>query len=39
EGTTVGVNREQDLAQGVRVTEKGVTLVTRGMLGQPEGYA
>ncbi|MBT8149476.1 MAG: glucose-1-phosphate adenylyltransferase [Pseudomonadales bacterium] len=39
EGTTVGVNREQDLAQGFRVTEKGVTLVTRGMLGQPEGYA
>ena len=24
---------------GFRITDKGVVLVTRGMLGQPEGYA
>ncbi|GGD67323.1 glucose-1-phosphate adenylyltransferase [Lacimicrobium alkaliphilum] len=32
--TQVGVNKEEDLARGFRVTEKGVTLVTAEMLGQ-----
>ncbi|MBT8140639.1 MAG: glucose-1-phosphate adenylyltransferase [Gammaproteobacteria bacterium] len=39
DGIEIGVNHEQDRANGFRVTEKGVVLVTRGMLGQPEGYA
>jgi glucose-1-phosphate adenylyltransferase len=39
DGTEIGVNHEQDKANGYRVTAKGVVLVTRGMLGQPEGFA
>lgn len=39
EGTVIGYDAEQDKANGYRVTEKGVVLVTRGMLGQAEGYA
>jgi len=37
-GTKIGVDHEQDKANGFRVTSKGVVLVTRGMLGQQEGY-
>ncbi|MCV6606288.1 MAG: glucose-1-phosphate adenylyltransferase, partial [Porticoccaceae bacterium] len=36
-GTEIGVDRVQDEARGFRVSEKGVTLVTKGMLGQREG--
>lgn len=39
EGTEIGVDHDQDRANGYRVTSKGVVLVTRGMLGQPEGFA
>ena len=39
EGTEIGVDHEADKAAGYRVTAKGVVLVTRGMLGQPEGSA
>ncbi len=39
EGTEIGVDNEQDKANGFRVTARGVVLVTRGMLGQPEGSA
>lgn len=39
EGSEIGVDHEQDEANGFRVTGKGVVLVTRGMLGQPEGFA
>ena len=39
EGTVIGYDAEQDKANGFRITEKGVVLVTRGMLGQPGGYA
>lgn len=39
EGTVIGVDHDQDRANGYRVTDKGVVLVTRGMLGQPEGFA
>jgi len=39
EGTEIGIDHEQDKANGFRVTDKGVVLVTRGMLGQPEGFA
>ncbi|WP_144207411.1 glucose-1-phosphate adenylyltransferase [Shewanella donghaensis] len=38
EGTTIGFSREQDIARGFRVSEKGITLVTRKMLGLPVGY-
>jgi glucose-1-phosphate adenylyltransferase len=38
EGTVIGWDAEQDKANGFRVTSKGVVLVTRGMLGQSEGY-
>ena len=31
-GLTVGYNREQDIANGFRVTKKGITLVTRDMI-------
>ncbi len=37
EGMVIGYDAEQDRANGFRVTERGVVLVTRGMLGQPEG--
>ncbi len=39
DGMEIGVDLEQDKANGYRVTAKGVVLVTRGMLGQPEGFA
>ncbi|NIB41017.1 glucose-1-phosphate adenylyltransferase [Pseudomaricurvus alkylphenolicus] len=39
DGMIIGHNAEQDKANGLRVTDKGVVLVTRGMLGQPEGFA
>jgi glucose-1-phosphate adenylyltransferase len=38
EGTVIGHSREDDLARGFRVTEKGVVLVTREMLGLKVGY-
>ena len=38
EGTTIGHSRDEDLARGFRVTEKGVVLVTREMLGLKVGY-
>ncbi len=39
EGTIIGYDAEQDKANGFRITEKGIVLVTREMLGQPGGYA
>jgi glucose-1-phosphate adenylyltransferase len=36
-GTEIGHDAEQDRANGYRVTDSGLVLVTRGMLGQPEG--
>ena len=36
-GMEIGVDAEQDKARGFRVSEKGITLVTKGMLGQREG--
>jgi glucose-1-phosphate adenylyltransferase len=39
EGMVIGFDPEQDRKNGLRVTNGGVVLVTRGMLGQPEGYA
>ncbi len=39
EGTVIGFDAEQDKANGFRISAKGVVLVTRRMLGQPEGYA
>jgi glucose-1-phosphate adenylyltransferase len=38
-GTRIGYDLEEDRANGFRITDKGVVLVTRGMLGQPVGYA
>ncbi|EAR10038.1 glucose-1-phosphate adenylyltransferase [Reinekea blandensis] len=38
-GSVIGYDSEQDRKNGFRVTDKGVVLVTRGMLGQPEGFA
>lgn len=38
EGTVIGHSKSDDEARGFRVTDKGVTLVTREMLGQPVGY-
>jgi glucose-1-phosphate adenylyltransferase len=38
EGSVIGHDPEQDRANGFRVTDSGLVLVTRGMLGQPEGY-
>jgi glucose-1-phosphate adenylyltransferase len=38
-GSEIGIDHEQDRANGYRVTSKGVVLVTRGMLGQPTGSA
>jgi len=37
EGTVIGYDRKQDIMKGYRVTAKGVTLVTREMLGQSVG--
>ena len=39
DGMVIGHDREQDIASGFRVSGTGKVLVTRGMLGQPEGYA
>ncbi len=39
DGLEVGFDVEQDKANGFRVSPKGRVLITRGMLGQPEGYA
>jgi hypothetical protein len=39
EGMRIGVDPEEDRANGFRVTKGGVVLVTRGMLGQAEGRA
>ena len=39
DGLVVGFDQEKDRANGFRVTAGGRVLVTRGMLGQPEGYA
>ena len=38
EGTVIGHNHADDRARGFRVSEKGVVLVTREMLGQPTGF-
>ncbi|MFC7002487.1 glucose-1-phosphate adenylyltransferase [Pseudobowmanella zhangzhouensis] len=38
EGTTIGYDHDHDRARGFRVTDKGVVLVTREMLGLPVGY-
>ncbi|MCE9685202.1 glucose-1-phosphate adenylyltransferase [Shewanella sp. AS16] len=38
EGMEIGYNHEHDRAKGFRVSEKGVVLVTRDMLGLPVGY-
>ncbi len=38
-GSVIGYDHEQDRANGFRVTDTGVVLITRGMLGQVEGYA
>ncbi len=38
EGTVIGHSQAEDEARGFRVTDKGVTLVTREMLGQPVSY-
>lgn len=39
DGSIIGYDSEQDRRNGFRVTDKGVVLVTRGMLGQSEGFA
>lgn len=39
EGTVIGYDTEQDKANGFRISSKGIVLVTRSMLGQPDGYA
>ncbi|QYK02342.1 glucose-1-phosphate adenylyltransferase [Shewanella psychrotolerans] len=38
EGTIIGHDHEHDRARGFRVSEGGITLVTRDMLGLPVGY-
>ncbi|GAA0782511.1 MULTISPECIES: glucose-1-phosphate adenylyltransferase [Pseudomonadati] len=38
EGMEIGYNHEHDIARGFRVSEKGITLVTRKMLGLAVGY-
>lgn len=38
EGTIIGYDHDEDRARGFRVSEKGVVLVTREMLGLPVGY-
>lgn len=38
EGTQIGLDHNHDRARGFRVTEQGVVLVTREMLGLPVGY-
>ena len=39
DGMVIGYDPEQDKKNGFRVTATGVVLVTRGMLGQAEGFA
>lgn len=39
EGSVIGHDVEQDKANGFRVTDKGLVLVTRKMLGQRDGYS
>ena len=39
DGMEIGYDAEQDRLNGFRVSPGGVVLVTRGMLGQAEGYA
>jgi glucose-1-phosphate adenylyltransferase len=39
EGTVIGFDAEKDQANGFRISSKGIVLVTRSMLGQPDGYA
>jgi glucose-1-phosphate adenylyltransferase len=39
DGLEVGFDMERDKAEGFRISPKGRVLITRGMLGQPEGYA
>ncbi len=34
EGTTIGLNRQEDIERGFRVTDKGIVLVTAEMFGQ-----
>jgi glucose-1-phosphate adenylyltransferase len=36
---SIGIDHEEDKVNGFRVTANGVVLVTRGMLGQEEGFA
>jgi glucose-1-phosphate adenylyltransferase len=38
EGTVIGEDHEEDKKRGFRITDKGVVLVTRDMLGQREHY-
>lgn len=38
EGMEIGFNHDHDRAKGFRVSENGVVLVTRDMLGLPVGY-
>lgn len=38
EGMVIGYNQDHDRARGFRVSEKGITLVTRKMLGLAVGY-
>ncbi|BAJ01049.1 glucose-1-phosphate adenylyltransferase [Shewanella violacea] len=38
EGTVIGYDHDHDRKRGFRVSEKGVVLVTRDMLGLPVGY-
>jgi glucose-1-phosphate adenylyltransferase len=38
DGMTIGHDHDQDRANGFRVSSDGVVLVTRGMLGQEEGF-
>lgn len=39
DNTEIGLDHEADRARGFRVSEKGVVLVTRAMLGVPHGYS
>jgi glucose-1-phosphate adenylyltransferase len=39
DGMVIGYDRKQDEGNGFRVTDQGIVLVTRGMLGQTGGYA
>ena len=39
ENSVIGYDHQQDRDNGFRVSEKGIVLVTREMLGQPSGFA